>query len=161
MHLDLRIRAGCSEPYIEFHVDGHDLGARIRQSLGEAGFNEVLPWPGGDYSISETVLGEAIRSQGGKKAILLACGCGCSGCSSVHADVDVADDKITFSNFVTWHWGGPVRSALDPITFDRGQFEGAVARLQTMLEEWRPPDADAPTGPPPQIRIAGPDGIAW
>jgi hypothetical protein len=72
----LKIREGCEEPYVEFHVDGEDFGSRVRAALGEAGFDDVLPWYGGDYKIDETVLGEPVRRSGAEGAILFACGCG-------------------------------------------------------------------------------------
>src|SRR4051794_19277188 len=80
---------GCEEPYVQFFVDRQDFGQRVRAALGEDGFDDVLPWCGGDYSIEETVLGERVRSEGGENLILFACGCSHMGCSSVHARVRV------------------------------------------------------------------------
>ena len=42
-HLELKIRENREEPYIEFHVDGQDLGAVLKAVFGEAGFDDVLP----------------------------------------------------------------------------------------------------------------------
>ena len=143
-HLDLKIREGCQELYIEFHADGADLGTRIEEALGEAGFDDVLPWYGGDYSISETVLGEEARTSGAaESAILLACGCGQYACGGVSADVHVTNATITLSKFSTWRQGEWIVAALDPVVFDRGQFEEAIHRLKSMIEEWRPPPENA------------------
>jgi hypothetical protein len=136
--LELKISQGCQEPYIEFHVDEVDLGTLLKESLGKAGSEDVLPWQGIDYSISDTVLGEDARTKGSKRAILFACNCGCYACGSVFVDVHVDDATITLYNFST-HWRGEwVVAALGPIYFDRGQFEVAVSRLQSRLQEWRP-----------------------
>ena len=149
--LELKIRAGCQEPYVEFFVDGIDLGARVRESFGTAGYDEVLPYHGVDYSLSETVLGEEVRSHGAKSAIILACGCGCgcSACSSVRVNVALSEKTITFSNFSTWSQGKPVESNLGAVVFDRMQFEEAISGLQAMIEAWQPPTIKVPPQPPP------------
>ncbi len=148
-NLDLKISEGCQEPYVEFHVDGADLAIRIKEAFGEASFDEALPWYGVDYSTSDTVLGEEARTKGAEGAILFACGCGCYACSGVFADVHVTDTTITFSNFSTWWRGGRAVAALDPVVFDRGQFEEAVSRLHFMIESWRPP-SDTAQAPEPE-----------
>lgn len=138
-HLDLRIREGCEEPYIEIYADAVNLGDQISESFGSEGWDDVLPWWGTDYQISETVLGQEVWASGMKGAIILACGCGCHSCSGVNVDVAVNDDTIVFSNFTTWRYGGSIRSSLEPITFDRKQYEDAVRLLHHRIQEWRPP----------------------
>jgi hypothetical protein len=137
--LHLKIREGCEEPYIEFHVDGEDLGRRVSQSFGEASSDDVLPWFGGDYILEETVLGDAVRARGSDQALFLACGCGHSACSGVWARVTVAGETITLSHFSTWCRRGRVEAALEPVVFDRRQLEDAVAQLRRDIESWRPP----------------------
>jgi hypothetical protein len=136
--LELKIRENREEPYIEFHVDGQDLGAVLKAVFGEAGFDDVLPWNGGDYSIGETVLGEQVRKHGAASAILFACGCGYYACSVVTTDVSVAQETITFSKFATPWRGGLAVAPLGPIVFDRRQFEEAVTALERAVAAWRP-----------------------
>jgi hypothetical protein len=135
----LKIRQGCDAPYVEFHVDGQDLGARVRAALGEAGFDYVLPWYGGDYRIEETVLGEQVRRNGAEDAILFACGCGHHACSGVCADVVISGDTLALREFSTWRGGQKVIAPLDPVVFDRRQFDDAVRQLEREVEAWRPP----------------------
>lgn len=136
--LQLKIREGCEEPYVEFHVDGEDLGARIMAAFGDEGFDDVLPWYGIDYRIEDTVLGGTAPRDGARKAIIFACGCGCSACSSVWADVTADDDTITLSNFSTWRHARDIVASIEPVSFDRHQFESAVANLRRDVAEWRP-----------------------
>jgi hypothetical protein len=145
--LVLKIREGCEEPYVEFHVDGDDLGKRVKAALGEAGFDDVLPWHGGDYKIDETVLGEPARRNGAEGAILFACGCGYYGCSGVFANVVVADDTIMIRDISTFRGGQRVVAPVSPIVFDRQQFDDAVRQLKFQIELWRPPAKPSnPTG---------------
>jgi len=137
--LVLKIREGCEEPYVEFHVDGEDLGARIMAAFGSEGFDDGLPWFGGDYGIEDTVLGGKALKDGARKTILLACGCGQSACSSVQADITVTANTITLSNFSTWRHGHEIFAAVDAVSFDRRQFESAIAQLRREVAEWRPP----------------------
>jgi hypothetical protein len=137
-HLELKIRENREEPYVEFHVDGQDLGAALMVAFGEAGIDDVLPWNGGDYAIGETVLGEQVRKHGAANAILFACGCGYFACSVVTTDVSVDQETIAFSRFATPWRGGLAVAALGPIVFDRRQFEEAVAALKRDLAAWRP-----------------------
>ena len=153
--LRLKIREGCEEPYVEFDIDGEDLGSRIKAALGEAGFDDVLPWHGGDYKVDETVLGEPARRSGAESAILFACGCGYSACSGVFADVVVAGDTLTIRDTYTWRGSQKVVAPIEPVVFDRGQFEDAVRQLERDVEAWQPPPpkAEAPrrvlVTPPP------------
>jgi len=135
----LKIREGCEEPYVEFHVDGEDLGSRVTAALGEAGFDDVLPWYGGDYKIDETVLGERARQNGAEGAILFACGCGYSACSAVFANVDVVGDTLTLREFSTWRGAQKVIASMAPVVFDRAQYDDAVRQLEREVETWRPP----------------------
>lgn len=112
--LELKIIEGCQEPYIEYYVDGVNLGARIEEALGAAGFDNCLPWYGSDYSIDDTVLGEKARTQGLQGAIILACGCGCYACSGVSADVYVTESTIIFCHFSTWRRGERIVAPLEP-----------------------------------------------
>jgi hypothetical protein len=137
--LRLKIREGCEEPYVEFRVDGEDLGSRIKAALGEAGFDDVLPWHGGDYKIDETVLGEPARRSGADGAILFACGCGYFACSGVFANVVVAGDTLTIRDIFTWRGGQKVVAPIEPVVFERGQFDDAVQQLEREIETWRPP----------------------
>ena len=134
----LKISEGSQQLYVEFYVDGNDLGERVRSAFGKAGFDDVLPWPGGDYNINRTVLGEPARRVGGKGMILFACGCGYCACSGVFADVDVEADTITIRNISTWHGGQNVVAPLDPLVFDRNQFEAAVQALERAVATWCP-----------------------
>jgi hypothetical protein len=161
----LKIREGCEEPYVEFHVDGEDLGARIMAALGDEGFDDVLPWFGGDYRIDDTVLGYKALHDGTRNAIMLACGCGQSACSSVWADVTATPDTITFSNFSTWRHGREIVAPVEPVSFERNQFASAVAKLQRDVEDWRPPPPQAEAQqprvlvtPPPAQEASGPQG---
>ncbi|MDB5297846.1 MAG: hypothetical protein JWO31_3829 [Phycisphaerales bacterium] len=124
---------------MEFHIDGEDLGSRVKAALGDEGFDDVLPWCGGDYKIDETVLGESARRDGAEGAILFACGCGQYACSGVSADVIVSGDTLTLRNVSTWRGGQLVLARIEPIILDRQQFEAAVAKLHRNLAEWRPP----------------------
>jgi hypothetical protein len=137
--LCLKICEGCQEPYVEFHVDGEDLGTRVKAAPGGAGFDDVLPWYGGDYQIDETVLGERARRDGAAGAILFACGCGYSACSAVFADVVVAGDTLTLREFSTWRGGRKVIASIAPVVFDRPQFDDAARQLEREVESWRPP----------------------
>ena len=141
--LRLKIREGCEEPYVEFHVDGEDLGSRIKASLGEVGFDDVLPWYGGDYKLDETVLGRPARCNGAEGAILFACGCGYFDCSGVFANVVVTDDTLTIRDIFTWRGGQKVVAPIEPVVFDRVQFDDAVRQLEREIENWRPPPPKA------------------
>ncbi|QOV87301.1 hypothetical protein [Humisphaera borealis] len=152
--LVLKIREGCGEVFVEFHVDGEDLGARIMADLGDEGFDDVLPWFGGDYQIKDTVLGDAARQDGVQNAIMLACGCGHFACSGVSADVVANAETITFSNFSTWRHGRRIVAAVEPVSFDRRQFESALAKLYRDVAEWRP--SPPGTEVPPRIILIPP-----
>ena len=141
-NLDLQIPSDAREPYVVIRVDGVDLGGRIKEALGDAGFDNVLPAWGMDFSLDDTVFGAEMRSKGRAGAILLACSCGMSGCSEVTADVHVTDTTVTWSGFATWRQKRVV-AALDPVVFDRSQFEKAVTKLLVEVGEWAPPPADS------------------
>lgn len=143
--LGLKIREGCMEPYIDFYVDGEHLGHRVMTSLGEAGFDDVLPWYGGDYKIDDTVLGETARRGGAEGAILFACGCGYFACSGVFASVVIAGEKLILRDIFTWRGGERVFALIEPIAFDREQFEEAVLQVQRHVEAWRAPAPPNPT----------------
>lgn len=136
--LRLKIREGCEEPYVEFHVDGEDLGKRIESALGHAGFDDVLPWYGGDFKIEDTVLGESARRYGAEGAIFLACGCGYYACSGVFADVVVSNDTVTLRSFRTWRGEQTLIAPVEPVVFNRDQFEAAVSQLEREIASWRP-----------------------
>jgi hypothetical protein len=140
--LVLKIREGCEDPYVEIHVDAEDLGARVKAALGEAGFEDVLPWYGGDYTIDDTVLGGPVRRCGGEGAILFACGCGQFACGAVFANVVVDGDTLTLREIYAWRGGARVVAALPPVVFNRGQFEDAVRGLERDVAMWRPPAKD-------------------
>jgi hypothetical protein len=148
-YLELKIRENCEEPYVEFHVDGQDLGAVLMAAFGEAGFDDVLPWNGGDYAIAETVLGAQVRKNGAASAILFACGCGYYACSVVTTDVTVDQETIAFSRFATPSRGGLAVAPLEPIVFDRRQFEEAVAALERAVAAWR--STPRPVVPPKPV----------
>jgi hypothetical protein len=137
--LVLKVREACEEPYIEFYVDGENLGGRVKSALGEAGFDDVLPWYGGDYRIEETVLGESARRTGVEGAILFACGCGQYACGGVSASVVIAGEMLILRDIFTGRGGQRVVASIEPITFDRKQFEEAVSQLQREIEVWHPP----------------------
>lgn len=145
----LKIRGECEEPYIDFYVDGEDLGRRVKAALGEAGFEDCLPWNGIDYDIEETVIGESACRIGANGAVLFACGCGCYACGGVSADMLVRGDTITLQNISTWRGGKNVIAPMNPITFDRQQYEIAVAKLRNDVAAWRPP----PRKPKEPVRI--------
>lgn len=162
--LHLKICVGSEELYVEFHVDGADLGPRVKAALGEAGFDDVLPWYGGDYKIDETVLGEPVRRSGAQDAILFACGCGYYACSGVSANVVVEGDTLTIRDISTWRGGQRVVADLPPLVFDRGQFDEAVRQLERDVELWRPtPRTETPrrvlVTPPPTRQANGPQGV--
>jgi len=125
-------------------VDGKNLGHRVKVALGEAGFDEVLPWYGGDYKVEETVLGEAARRNAAEGAILFACGCGQYACSGVSANVVISGGMLTLRDIFTWRGGQCVFAPIEPITFDRQQFDDAVRRLERQIELW--PPARSPAG---------------
>jgi hypothetical protein len=137
--LVLKVREACEEPYIEFYVDGENLGRRIKSALGEAGFDDTLPWYGGDYKIEETVLGETARRGGAEGAVLFACGCGQHASGGVSASVVVAGETLILRDIFTWRGGQRVFASIEPITFDRKQFEEAVLQIQREIEAWHPP----------------------
>jgi hypothetical protein len=137
--LVLKIIEGCEAPYVQFYVDGGDLGQRVKAALGEDGFDDVLPWYGGDYKIEETVLGEVVRRNGAEGAVLFACACGQFGCSGVWADVVVCGETLILKNFSTWRRGQRIVAAIEPVRFDRKQFDEAVRELERDIEAWRPP----------------------
>ena len=136
--LELKLRDGCQEPYVEFYIDGQDLGPRVMAALGEAGFDDVLPWYGGDYTREEAVLGTEARVKGLHGAVLFACGCGYWACSGVVADVEVTDDTVTIQRIFTWRGNQRVAADLEPLVFDRVQFDEAVRALERDIAVWRP-----------------------
>jgi hypothetical protein len=146
--LSLRILPNCYELYVEFYVDAENLGTRVKTSLGQFGFDNVLPWYGGDYSISETVLGESARTKGADEAILFACGCGQYACSAVFARVKSSDESIMFSEFFTYARGDRVLAAIEPVTFDRKQFDDAILQLEEDIKVWSPMKPRASSAPP-------------
>ncbi|MBE7466313.1 MAG: hypothetical protein HS116_22800 [Planctomycetes bacterium] len=137
--LRLRILDGCNELYVQFIVDGKDLGARVKAALGVAGYDDVLPWYGGDYRIEDTVLGEPARRNGADGAILFACGCGQYACSGVSAQVVISGETLTLCEFsTTGRDGQKLVAPIQPVVFDRGQFEDAVRQLECEIANWRP-----------------------
>lgn len=132
--IELKLLDGAEDPYILFFVDGHDFGTQVKAAFGEAGYDSCLPWYGVDYQLDETVVGQEIRRSGGKSVVFLVCGCGCWACSGVHVDVDVTDGSITWSGFSTWWKGERIVAPVDPVTFDRAQFDDAVAKLHAELD---------------------------
>jgi hypothetical protein len=146
--LTLTILPNCQELYVQFYVDAENLGTRVKSSLGQFGFDDVLPWNGGDYSISETVLGESARTKGTDKAILFACGCGQYGCSAVFARVESNDSSIVFAEFFTYARGERLVAPVAPVTFDRKQFESAVRQLEKAIEGWSPAQEKKGSLPP-------------
>jgi hypothetical protein len=150
-HLRLQLADEAEQPCVTYHVDGDDFGARLRVALGPAGFDDGLPWPPADAGVEETVLGGRARRDGATAAILLACGCGYSACSSVTADVTVASETITLSNFTTWWAGARHVAPIAPITFDRHQFDLAVRDLHALLAARRPPPPVIPPALPPRV----------
>ncbi len=136
----LKISEGCQEAYVEFYVDRENLGERVKAALGGDGFDDVLPWFGGDYTIDQTVLGERMRRDGGESAILFACGCGYFGCSNVSASVVVSGTSLTLRDLFTWRGGRKVFAPIEPITFDRTQFDDAVVQLEREIAAWHPPE---------------------
>src|SRR3982750_4387556 len=139
--LQLKVREGCQEPYIEFYVDGQNLGTQLSDACGGRSIEDVLPWYGIDYKISDTVFGEGVRRDGASSAILFACGCCVSACGVVFVRVTVDRERITLSEFST----GGVVVPLAPLIFDRHQFDDAVRSVQRELESWRPSERTGPT----------------
>jgi hypothetical protein len=135
--LRLKIREACDEPYVEFHVDGENLGARVHAAFGEFGADDVLPWRGGDYTIDETVLGEPARRSGLEGAILFACGCGYYACSGVFANVVVDGDALTIQEVFIWHGDKQIIAPLAPLTFDRAH---ATACWPHRVSRWTTDD---------------------
>jgi hypothetical protein len=127
--LSLTLVEGCEEPYVRFLVDGKDLGQRLRAACSFA--DDVLPWRGIDYQIEDTVLGREVRTRGATDVILFACGCGCSACGSVTADVAVDQGRITLSHFTS---AAGVIKSVEPITFDLAQFNEAYHQLGRQIE---------------------------
>ena len=76
------------------------------------------------------------------------------------ANVVISGDTLTLREFSTWRGGQKVIAPIEPVVFDRRQFDDAVRQLERVVETWRPPPpkADAPrrvlVTPPP----AGPEG---
>ena len=143
--LRLTIREGCSEPYIEFYVDGLSLRSTIDAAPGGGSFSieECLPWWGGDYNIDQTVLGQYARTVGLKDATLFVCGCGQYGCGgAVLVDVYTDEHAITFCNF-------RVDTNANPIDFDRRQYNDEVADLTARVAAWKPPPPRPQTRRPP------------
>jgi hypothetical protein len=149
--LQLSIRDGCDEIYVDFAVDGHPLSAIVRAAprASEAKWIECcLPWHGGDYDVDETVLGKPARTSGLHQAYLFVCGCGQIACGgAVVVDVQATPDSISFQNFALDNGYFPI--AIPPIVFDRSQFEAAITDLERQVAEWTPP-------PPPPPRSAIP-----
>jgi hypothetical protein len=141
--LILRIPSPSHGPYVKFIVDGEDLGQRIKTSLGAEGFDDALPWEGSDFGLEDTVLGEPFIREGGKQAILLACGCGHYACSGIFANVTVTAETVTWSHFATWRHGREIIAPIAPVTFDRSQFEQAIAEVHRQAAQWRPVNQSA------------------
>jgi len=134
---ELRI-VGASQPCVQYFVDEEDLGKRVCRALGEAGVIDALPWFGADYDLEDTVLGEKMGREGAEGAILLACGCGHSGCSSVRVDVMVTETTIVWSRFWTWWEGRMVVAAIPAVNFERRGFEEAVGGVRAEMARWKP-----------------------
>lgn len=135
-HLRLQLLPNCDEPFVEFYVDGENLGTLVKASLGP-GSEDVLPLHGGDFSFEDTVLGESVRRNGAESAILFACGCGYSACGSVHAKVIVDGNRLSITEISTWNYGGSC-ALIEPFVFDRDEYEAAVLQLEADLKSWRP-----------------------
>jgi hypothetical protein len=160
----MRIREGCEEPYIEFQVDGVDLGAILatafRATLPDGVFEDVLPWYGVDFDPFDTVLSPSVLEHGSLGALLLVCGCGCSACGSVSARVTVTDRDVTWSAFKTHFAGQLIEADVSPIRVDRSQFDAELAHLhlelqafesrRTALKPTPPPTPPLITPPPPR-----------
>jgi len=134
--LSLNILPNCHEPYVEIYIDAENLGTKVKTALGKFGFDAVLPWHGGDYSIAETVLGESIYTNGSDEAILFACGCGHYACSAVFAKVQSSDEAVIFSEFFTYARGERVVATIEPVVFDRKQFENSIRQLEEDVKVW-------------------------
>ncbi len=136
-HLSFRIKDECQEPYIEIFVDGENFGAKVKEALGDRGFHDLLPWGGGDYTLNETVLGSQAQTLGEHRLLLLACGCGYTGCGGdVYATVVVTESHVTFDVITTNRLDE--MAPLDPVVFDRPQYQEAIAELYRLIEAWRP-----------------------
>ena len=108
--LVLKIREGCEQPYVEFHVDGEDLGARIMAAFGDEGFDDVLPWSGGDYGIEDTVLAD----NAGRRACAAAAAQRLTLCRTCHQP-SRAGFRSTIRRSIVWRRGrrpGSVRSVV-------------------------------------------------
>lgn len=129
--LKIELHGDWLNHYVRFFVDGVDLGLQTKAAFGEHGFDEILPLS--DLMGEDTVIDEDVVRHGADRALLLACGCGISGCSSVDATVRVTESTITWSDFTKFHGGQRNIAQLEPVTFDRRQFEEEVRRVRDAI----------------------------
>jgi len=97
------------------------------------------PKTSGDWAIpfhelkSEETISE-IPLSNKKCAILLACGCGHSECSSTQIDMQITDMYVIWSNLRTWITKYEPYPNLGPWKFDRFQYEEACKLLHDRVQ---------------------------
>jgi hypothetical protein len=127
---------GDAYPVVAIHINGvrlEDLARVVEQPFADA---EGKPDLAGSYAgLAAATVAQGSRHFLGEPqdvwfddgdTVLLGCICGESGCWPLTARVDVLDATVQWSGFRTGHRPWDL-SALGPFTFDRGQYERALA----------------------------------
>jgi hypothetical protein len=125
--------------FLDFVIDGVSL---LRTAHGEGNLVTELnrSWWSQDTPAVETLLGRrpAPNLDSGRIPLLVCGECGDLACGAVTAALDVGDSEVTWSDF-RWENGyeeaEPIDSLVDPMRFDRAQYEAELAEADHQVAD--------------------------
>ncbi len=128
--VDGRVTRHPRSHFLDFVIDGVSL---LRAAHGEGNLVTELnrSWSSQDPPAVKTLLGRRPTPKDSRRIPLLVCGqCGDLACGAVTAALDVGASEVTWSDF-RWENGygdaEPIDSLVEPIRFDRAQYEAELA----------------------------------
>ena len=137
MHrFELQIQRGMEidVPVVRVRIDGTDLvdlAASAEQPFAEAeGHPDMAGGYDGLMPRDWLELPEQYDADG--RAAVLACACGEVGCWPLRVRIEVAGDRVVWSDFQQPHRPGWDLAALGPFEFERHQYEAEVLRIQAI-----------------------------
>jgi hypothetical protein len=140
---------------IEIEINGESLVEKLRAFEMPLAQAEGSPSIAGEYSglpavsflfPSRHFLGEQAHpeTRAGRVELLLCRDCGEIGCWPILAQIEVTENRVTWSNFQQPHRMGRGNSAIwdyaafGPFVFDRAQYEGALRRASEVRTTQQP-----------------------
>jgi hypothetical protein len=129
------------EPYVA-GVALSELVAAYEQEHGlepAGGYGALVPERRAVGDLGAYLRGEqGHRPRGAGRVVLLGCECGEAGCWPLEASVTRTADAVTWSEFRQPHRPERTYHGFGPFTFDRRQYEAAVASAITALADGAP-----------------------